>query len=56
MSCLLMVSDLRHFGKGIRIKDIKDGVARLMNVNPVALAKLGQWNEDDTNGERQSDR
>lgn len=56
---VLLVDGVRFatfLGKGIRIKDIKDGVARLMNVNPVALAKLGQWNEDDTNGERQSVR
>jgi len=56
---VLLVDGVRFatfLGKGIRIKDIKDGVARLMNVNPFSLAKLGQWNEDDTDGERQSDR
>jgi hypothetical protein len=56
---VLLVDGVRFatsLGRGIRIKDIKDGVARLMNVNPFSLAKLGQWNEDDTDGERQSDR
>ena len=38
--------------KGLRIKDIKDGVARLVNVNPVTLAKLSQWNEHNNDGIR----
>ena len=37
--------------RGIKIKDMNDGVARLMNVNPVTLAKLGQWDGSDRDGE-----